>query len=58
METAMARLRQFLTDDRGAVAIEYVMIGAFVSILCLMGAQAIGDAISAKFYGPVGSALN
>jgi len=45
----MARLRAFLRDERGATAIEYAMIGGFVSIMCLMGARGIGDAISNSF---------
>ncbi len=53
----MARLRAFWRDERGATAIEYVMIGAGISILCLVGASAIGSTLSSKFLGPLSTGL-
>jgi pilus assembly protein Flp/PilA len=42
-------LASFISDDRGATAIEYCMIGAAVSIVILAGAQLIGVNISGDF---------
>jgi Flp pilus assembly pilin Flp len=54
----MALIRAFIRDERGATAIEYIMIASLISIFCIVGARSIGNAISHQFIGPVGSALN
>jgi pilus assembly protein Flp/PilA len=39
-------VRRFLTDARGATAIEYVLIASFVSVAVVAGATGIGDGLS------------
>lgn len=45
----MALIKRFLTDTRGATAIEYAMIAALISVAIVAGARSIGVAISNKF---------
>ncbi len=54
----MARLWAFFSDTRGATSIEYAMIGAGISILCIVGAGNIGTALKTKFIGPISGGLN
>ncbi len=54
----MSRIQAFLRNTRGATSIEYAMIGVGVSIICLVGAHAIGTALSTQFLGPLTSGLN
>lgn len=44
-------------NDGGAVAIEYALIAALVSIVILGALSTIGQTISTNFFGPVVSAL-
>lgn len=52
----MNKFRMFLQDDTGAVAMEYGMIGALMSIMLISGATAIGNAFGGT-YGAVETAL-
>ena len=54
----MARILAFLRDERGATAIEYVMIGSIISIVLISGASQIGTTISSNFIGPIATAFN
>jgi pilus assembly protein Flp/PilA len=54
----MVHLRAFLRDDRGATSIEYGMIALFLSILCVVGATAIGSKLQAKWLGPLSAAFS
>ncbi len=54
----MKLIYRFLVDDSGATAIEYVMIGAFVSILIVGGVTAIGTKISGNYLNKLLPALN
>jgi pilus assembly protein Flp/PilA len=51
-------IARFLSDDAAATSIEYAVIGAFISIIFLTGARAIGTKISSNFYGPVVNGFN
>lgn len=53
----MAWLQAFWRDEGGSTAIEYAMIGAGISILCLIGATSIGTSLSNKFINPLGNGL-
>lgn len=46
-------LRRFLADDRGATAIEYATIGAFVSILIYAATKLIGTRLASAYFMPV-----
>ncbi len=54
----MALARKFWSDERGATSIEYGMIGAGLSILCIVGARLIGDTLNSKWLGPLSAGLN
>ena len=49
----MLVLFRFFRDERAATTIEYAVVGAMVSILCLAGAQMIGVNLNNKFLGPL-----
>ncbi len=53
----MRIIRHFLSDERAATAIEYAFIAGLISVVIVVGARAIGVAISSKFYGPIASNL-
>ena len=53
----MRLIQNFLTDESGATAIEYSMIGGLVSILILAAIQGMGTTITDMFIGPVADAL-
>jgi pilus assembly protein Flp/PilA len=53
----MAGVRAFLQDESGATAIEYCLIATFLSVMCIVGATAIGSKLQAKFLGPLASAF-
>ncbi len=42
-------LRRFLKDCSGAVAIEYILIASFVSVMLVFGATSIGTKTSNAF---------
>lgn len=52
------RLRRFLADDNGATAIEYAVIGFFLSILILSATRIIGEKLSSAYYLPVANNLS
>ena len=54
-EIGMSLWRAFWRDERGATAIEYCLIATFLSIMCIIGATAIGSKLQAKFLGPLAS---
>ena len=41
--------RSFVSDTRGATAIEYAMIASFISIMIVAGASAIGTQVKTFF---------
>jgi pilus assembly protein Flp/PilA len=51
-------LRKFLVDRRGATAIEYCLIAAFLSIAIIAGVRSVGLNINASMYGPIANNLN
>lgn len=53
----MALLKRFLSDSRGATAIEYAMIAGLISIAIVAGARSIGVALQGKF-NAVGNGLS
>lgn len=52
----MRLLKRFWADERGATAIEYVMIGGLVSILIITGTMVMGTSINSNF-SKMGSAF-
>lgn len=44
-------LRRFVADERGATALEYVVIAFMVSIVIIAGSTAIGTKLSSLYYG-------
>lgn len=42
-------LRRFVSDERGASAIEYALIAALIALAIIVGAAAVGDGIGALF---------
>ncbi len=54
----MKRFCAFLRDENGATAIEYCMIATFLSLLCVVGATAIGGKLQSDFFGPLAAGLN
>jgi pilus assembly protein Flp/PilA len=54
----MSLIRRFAWDDRGATSIEYAMIACVISVALVAGARAVGQALQAKFYGPLSSNLS
>jgi pilus assembly protein Flp/PilA len=45
----LKRLARLRSDERGATAIEYALIGALVSVAIIIGATALGTAINAMY---------
>jgi pilus assembly protein Flp/PilA len=45
----MTKLRQFLSDDSGATAIEYGLIAAGISVAIISVVFSIGTSINSKF---------
>jgi Flp pilus assembly pilin Flp len=56
-ETAMARWRSFIQDNGGSTAIEYCLIATFLSLMCVVGATAIGFKLNTLFLGPLAAAF-
>jgi pilus assembly protein Flp/PilA len=48
---------RFWLDQRGAVALEYAVIGAFASILIIAGLKKLGSNLSTTFYGKAADAF-
>jgi pilus assembly protein Flp/PilA len=40
---------RFVKDESGATAIEYGLIAALIAVVIITGAQALGNALNAKF---------
>ncbi len=40
---------RFIEDESGATAIEYGLIAALIAVGMIVGAQAVGDKVNAKF---------
>jgi Flp pilus assembly pilin Flp len=57
-EKVMSLIRRFALDCRAATSIEYAIIGCAVSIAIIAGVRAVGQALQAKFYGPIASNLS
>ncbi|MCC2095869.1 MAG: Flp family type IVb pilin [Hyphomicrobiales bacterium] len=45
----MQLLQKFIRDTEAAVAIEYSMIGVFMSVMLIGGASAIGNKLNSHF---------
>jgi pilus assembly protein Flp/PilA len=48
-ESMMRLLKQFLSDEVGATAIEYALVASLISITIIAGATAIGGSLSGTF---------
>ena len=47
MTSLRAQMTEFVRDERGATAIEYSLIATLVSLMIILGATTIGDALKA-----------
>jgi len=45
----LRRIRQWTRDERGATAIEYALIGFFISIVFVVAATSIGSTLNKTF---------
>jgi pilus assembly protein Flp/PilA len=45
----MSMMKRFLKDESGATAIEYGLIAALISVVCILVFTTIGDRLSARF---------
>lgn len=45
MMSLRAKMTEFVRDERGATAIEYSLIATLVSLMIILGATTIGDAL-------------
>ena len=45
----MITMKRFLNDESGATAIEYGLIAALISVVCIAVFTAIGTKLNAKF---------
>jgi pilus assembly protein Flp/PilA len=50
--------RRFVTEERGASAIEYCLLALFLSIAIIAGARSIGSTLNATMFGPVSTNLS
>lgn len=50
-------LKRFIQDERGATAIEYALIAAFVSVSIVLGVTQIGSKLSSQYITGVGASL-
>ena len=53
----MVTLRQFIRDERGTTAIEYVLIATIVSIVIIGALTQIGSKLSSQYITTVGAQL-
>ncbi len=53
----MSTMKRFLSDESGATAIEYGLIAALISVVCIAVFTAIGTKLNVKFTA-VSNALN
>ncbi|MDB5571687.1 MAG: Flp/Fap pilin component [Hyphomicrobiales bacterium] len=49
----MKLILRFVSDDSGATAIEYVLIGAFASILIIGGLTSMGTKVSENYINKI-----
>jgi len=49
MQSMLARFWTFANDERGATAIEYALISAFMAVFIAASLSALGSRISAEF---------
>ncbi len=45
----MSMLQQFISDERGATAIEYGLIAALIAVVIIAGAKSVGTNIGSTF---------
>ncbi len=45
----MSMLQQFISDERGATAIEYGLIAAWIAVVIIAGAKSVGTNIGSTF---------
>ena len=45
----MTNFRRFLTDSRGATAVEYALIASLLSVAAIAGYQTLGKKVDASF---------
>jgi Flp pilus assembly pilin Flp len=45
----MSLLARFLADQEGATAVEYVLIGAVVAVIMMIGMAALGQTMMEKY---------
>ncbi|GAC1333793.1 MAG: hypothetical protein NVSMB26_15460 [Beijerinckiaceae bacterium] len=50
--------RKFLSDTRGATAIEYCLIASLISLALIAGATVIGSSLNTHAFTPAGNAFN
>ena len=48
-------IKRFVTDERGATAIEYGLIAALIAVVIITGVTAVGTNLSATFTSISGS---
>ena len=53
----MSKLGQFIRDERGTTAIEYVLIATIVSIVIIGALTQIGSKLSSQYINTVGAQL-
>lgn len=51
-------LKSFLTDECGATALEYAMIGGLISVMIVAGVTTIGTRITTLFLDPIAGGLS
>jgi pilus assembly protein Flp/PilA len=49
MESNMSLFQAFLRDESGATAIEYGLIAALISVVCITALTQIGTGLNTKF---------
>lgn len=51
-------LERFWSDESGATAVEYAIIGAMLSIAIIAGSRAAGSKLSTNYFWPIANNLN
>ena len=52
-----AFLKSFLSDDRGATAIEYGLIAALISVVIITGVSAVGQSVNSTLFTRIAGVL-